>query len=147
LYNTLFNAPTAHPESREGQNLPEVLDAASISDATATLRAHCNNGETAANGEPDFAGLRIGDYLDGLDLPAIPAENGGTPGRAWNDAYRNNRIVIAGFTRRWAVTPFVIYTYYALCAAGPPVYTGISAIEIRGSVIEIPPPKTGNRVP
>ena len=61
------------------------------------LKARSNNGGSAANGEPDFAGLQIRDYLDGLDLSAIPAENGGTAGQGWNDTHKNNRIVIAGF--------------------------------------------------
>jgi hypothetical protein len=38
-----------------------------------------------------------GDYIDGLDLSAIPAENSGTAGQAWNDTYKNNRIVVSGF--------------------------------------------------
>jgi hypothetical protein len=51
----------------------------------------------ATNGRPDFAGLQIGNYIDGPGLSAIPAENGGTAGQAWNDACKNNRIVISGF--------------------------------------------------
>jgi hypothetical protein len=39
----------------------------------------------------------IGDYLDGIDLSAIPAENGGGAGQAWNNTYKNNRIVLSGF--------------------------------------------------
>jgi hypothetical protein len=38
-----------------------------------------------------------GDYIDGIDLSAIPAENGGTAGQAWNNTYKNNRIVLSGF--------------------------------------------------
>jgi hypothetical protein len=52
----------------------------------AALRTLCNG-----TGVPDFSKLRIGDYLDGIDLSAIPAENGGTVGQAWNDMYKNNR--------------------------------------------------------
>jgi hypothetical protein len=58
----------------------------------AALRVRCNG-----TGTPDFSGLQIGDYLDGIDLSAIPAENGGTAGQAWNDTYKNNRIVLSGF--------------------------------------------------
>jgi hypothetical protein len=39
----------------------------------------------------------IGDYLDGLNLSAIHAENEDTVGQAWNAAYKNNRIVLSGF--------------------------------------------------
>jgi hypothetical protein len=91
------DAPNGWGAYQTGRNLLEVLDAATIPDAMAILQARCNNGESAANGEPDFAGLQIGDYIDGLDLPAIPAENGGTAGQTWNDTYKNNRIVISGF--------------------------------------------------
>jgi hypothetical protein len=38
-----------------------------------------------------------GDYIDGIDLSAIPAENGGTAGQAWNNTYKNNRIILSGF--------------------------------------------------
>jgi hypothetical protein len=56
----------------------------------AALRTLCNG-----TGTPDFSKLQIGDYLDGIDLAAIPAENGGTEGQAWNDTYKNNRITIS----------------------------------------------------
>jgi hypothetical protein len=39
----------------------------------------------------------VGDYLDGVDLSAIPAENGGTAGQVWNGTYKNNQIVLSGF--------------------------------------------------
>jgi hypothetical protein len=58
----------------------------------AALRALCNG-----TGTPDFSKLQTGDYLDGIDLSAIPAENGGTAGQAWNNTYKNNRIVISAF--------------------------------------------------
>jgi hypothetical protein len=48
-------------------------------------------------GKPDYSGLRYGDYIDGIDMSAIPAENGGTAGQVWNDMYKNNRIVISAF--------------------------------------------------
>ena len=82
---------------QEGRNLFEVLGAETPAEAFALLCERCNNGASAANGEPDFSGLQIGDYIDGIDLSAIPAENGGTAGQVWNDTYKNNRIVIAGF--------------------------------------------------
>jgi hypothetical protein len=75
-----------------GRNLLKVLGVSSIAGAMAALRTRCNG-----TGIPDFTGLMIGDYLDGIDLSAIPAENGGTAGQAWNDTYKNNRIVISAF--------------------------------------------------
>jgi hypothetical protein len=77
---------------RTGRDLKEVLGVSSIPDAMAALRARCNG-----TGTPDFSGLQIGDYLDGIDLSAIPAENGGTAGQAWNDTYKNNRITLSAF--------------------------------------------------
>jgi hypothetical protein len=58
----------------------------------AALRVRCNG-----TGTPNFLGLMIGDYLDGINLSAIPAENGGTAGQAWSVTYKNNRIVISAF--------------------------------------------------
>jgi hypothetical protein len=75
-----------------GRNLMEVLGVSTIPAAMAALRIRCNG-----TGTPDFSGLQIGDYLDGLDLSAIPAENGGTAGQAWNGTYNNNRIVLSAF--------------------------------------------------
>jgi hypothetical protein len=64
----------------------------------AEIRRRCNNnGEIDDTGIPDFTGIMIGDYIDGLDLSDIPAENSGTAGQAWNDTYKNNRIEVAGF--------------------------------------------------
>jgi hypothetical protein len=63
-----------------------------ISGAMAALRERCNG-----TGEPDFSGLQIGDYLDGLDLSAIPAERDGTAGQVWSDGYKNNRITLSAF--------------------------------------------------
>ncbi|MDR0376673.1 MAG: hypothetical protein LBH70_02660, partial [Spirochaetaceae bacterium] len=41
------------------------------------IRRCCNNnGEIDNTGIPDFTGLMVGDYLDGIDLSAIPAGNG-----------------------------------------------------------------------
>jgi hypothetical protein len=75
-----------------GRNLLDVLGVGSIQAAMDALSVRCNG-----TGTPNFLGLMIGDYLDGIDLSAIPAENGGTPGQAWNASYRNNRIVLSGF--------------------------------------------------
>jgi hypothetical protein len=90
----LSNLLSAHADMVDGmgRNLLSVLGVGSIQAAMAALRVRCNN-----EGAPNFHGLMIGDYLDGIDLSAIPAENGGTAGQAWNDIYKNNRIVLSGF--------------------------------------------------
>jgi hypothetical protein len=77
---------------REGRDLKAVPGVSTIPDAFAALRERCNG-----TGTPDFSGLQIGDYLDGIDLSAIPAGNGGTAGRAWNDTYKNNRLTLSAF--------------------------------------------------
>jgi hypothetical protein len=76
----------------KGRDLLTVLGVSTIAQAMAALRTLCNG-----TGTPDFSKLMVGDYLDGLDLSAIPAENGGTAGQAWNATYKNNRIAIAAF--------------------------------------------------
>jgi hypothetical protein len=76
----------------KGCNLLTVLGVTTIAQAMAALRVLCNG-----TGTPDFSKIQIGDYLDGIDLSGIPAENGGTAGQVWNDTYKNNRIVIAAF--------------------------------------------------
>jgi hypothetical protein len=75
-----------------GRNLMDVLGVSTIPDVMAALHARCNG-----SGLPNFLGLMVGDYLDGIDLSAIPAENGGTPGQPWYDGYKNNRVVISAF--------------------------------------------------
>ena len=47
-------------------------------------------------GVKSYQGLMLGDHLDGIDLSGIAAPNGGTAPAAWNNTYKNNRIVIAG---------------------------------------------------
>jgi hypothetical protein len=91
------STPDGWGQYQEGRNLLEVLGAATPAEAMAILHERCNNGVSAANGEPDFSGLQIGDYIDGIDLSAIPAENGGDAGQVWDDTYKNNRIAISGF--------------------------------------------------
>lgn len=89
-----FNTLNSHADTVDGQgrNLLTVLGVSTIADAMAALAIFCNG-----TGIPDFSKLRIGDYLDGIDLSAIPAENGGDAGQAWNSQYLNNRIIISGF--------------------------------------------------
>jgi hypothetical protein len=89
----LSDTLTSHSDMAEtGRNLLTVLGVQSIQAAMDALSARCNG-----TGTPNFRGLMIGDYLDGKDLSAIPAENGGTAGQSWNSAYLNNRIVLSGF--------------------------------------------------
>jgi hypothetical protein len=91
---TLFDTLNSHADMVDsaGRNLLDVLGVGTIQQAMAALRDRCNG-----TGIPNFRGLMIGDYMDGIDLSAIPAENGGTAGQAWNNTYKNNRIVISAF--------------------------------------------------
>ena len=80
--------------NRYNRNAPTVAEKQALGLA---LKQAGNNTATAAAGTPYYSGLMIGDYIDGLDLSVIPAENGGTAGQAWNDTYKNNRIVLSAF--------------------------------------------------
>jgi hypothetical protein len=88
-----FNSATARiSRFMPDRDLMTVLGVSSINDAMAALQTRCNG-----TGTPDFSGLQIGDYLEGIDLSAIPAETGGTAGQPWNTSYKNNRIVLSAF--------------------------------------------------
>jgi hypothetical protein len=64
----------------------------------AEIRRCCNNnGEINDTGVPDFSGIEIGDYIDGISLDGIAAPIGGDATQAWNDTYKNNRITVSGF--------------------------------------------------
>jgi hypothetical protein len=39
----------------------------------------------------------ISDYIDGIDLSGLTPTTGGTAPQAWNNTYKNNRIIVAGF--------------------------------------------------
>ena len=80
--------------NRYDRNAPTVAEMQALGLA---LKQAGNNTATAAAGTPYYSGLMIGDYIDGLDLSSIPAENSGTAGQAWNDTYKNNRIVLSAF--------------------------------------------------
>jgi hypothetical protein len=91
---------TSHADMIEGygRDLLTVLGVQTIPAAMAEIRRRCNNnGEIDGTGIPDFRGIRIGDYIDGLDLSAIGAPTGGTAPQAWNNTYKNNRILVSGF--------------------------------------------------
>ncbi|MDR1230175.1 MAG: DUF6273 domain-containing protein [Spirochaetaceae bacterium] len=87
-----------------GRDLRIVFGIASTSPAVyiplimAELRRRCNNnGEIDNTGVPDFTGIEIGDYIDGLDLSGVAAAPSGNAPQAWNNTYKNNRIVVSGF--------------------------------------------------
>ena len=81
-----------------GRNLLEVLGVSTIPEAMAEIRRRCNNNAEIDNtGIPDFGGLAVGDYLDGIDFSGTAAPTSGTAPQAWNNTYKNNRIEIAGF--------------------------------------------------
>jgi hypothetical protein len=70
---------------------------AAMQEAMGDIRELSNHAASGPDPAPDYKYFDIGDYLDGLDLSAIPAENGGTAGQSWNDTYKNNRITLAAF--------------------------------------------------
>jgi hypothetical protein len=75
---------------QEGPNFFDILNVSSAADAIGEI--HERNGSNAAD---KYAGFKFGAYIDGIDLSGIPAENEGTAGQPWNDAYKNNRIVLS----------------------------------------------------
>ncbi|MDR0909370.1 MAG: DUF6273 domain-containing protein [Spirochaetaceae bacterium] len=82
----------------KGRNLLTVLGVSNITQAMAELRRRCNNnGEIDSSKIPDFRGIREGDYLDLIDLSGIAASVCNGAGQAWNNTYKNNRIIIVGF--------------------------------------------------
>jgi hypothetical protein len=92
------NAATYSDTVDNGRNLLTVLGVNTIPEAMAEIRRRCNNnGEIDSTEVPDFSGILIGDYIDGLDLSGISAPTNGTATQAWNDTYKNNRIVVSGF--------------------------------------------------
>jgi hypothetical protein len=81
-----------------GRNLMTVLGKQTIIDTMAEIVKLSNNtGQLDNTGIPNYSAMRVGDYIDGIDLSGIAAENSGSAGQAWSDGYKNNRIVIAGF--------------------------------------------------
>jgi hypothetical protein len=81
-----------------GEMTTQSLRDEAIAETMHKLRRRLNNsGEIDGSGAPDPRGLLIGDYLDGIDLSGCAAPTGGTAPQAWNDTYKNNRIVIGGF--------------------------------------------------
>ena len=107
------NAVSSHDSMAEGmgRDLMEVelghgigeMTTQSLRDeaiAETTYKLHCrlnNDGQIDGSGIPDPRGLLIGDWLDGIDLSGCAAPTNGTAPQAWNDTYKNNRIVVSGF--------------------------------------------------
>ena len=69
-----------------GRNLYNVLGVSTLADLITALHERCATGE-----DGDYTGIQIGDYIDGLNL------EGGTINVAWNETYKNTRIVVSGF--------------------------------------------------
>ena len=81
-----------------GRNLFQVLNTDTITQTMNEIRRRCNNnGEIDASGIPDFSGIMLGDYIDGLDLSGIVAPVSGQAPAAWSDVYKNNRLIVSGF--------------------------------------------------
>ncbi|MDR2510099.1 MAG: DUF6273 domain-containing protein [Spirochaetaceae bacterium] len=85
------DSPYGYGTAREGRNILEVLRVETVAEAMSVIQANLNNGASAANGEPDFSGLQIGDYIDGINLVS------GAVNILWNETYKNTRIVVSGF--------------------------------------------------
>jgi hypothetical protein len=74
----------------------QIIQAA-IREAMGDIRELSNHAASGPDPAPDYKYFDFGDYLDEIDLSAIPAENGGTTGQVWSDVYKNNRIVLSAF--------------------------------------------------
>jgi hypothetical protein len=81
-----------------GDMTTQALISEAIAEVMFELRRRANNNnEIDGSGIPDFRRLLIGDYLDGIDLSGVSAAPGGTAPQAWNDTYKNNRLILSGF--------------------------------------------------
>jgi hypothetical protein len=87
--NKQFQIITSHGESREGRHLFDVLHIGSAPELALKLEERADG----ASKKPNFSGLLIGDYADGIDLIS------GSLNVPWNDTYKNNRIVLSGFNQ------------------------------------------------
>jgi hypothetical protein len=99
LAEILYSADRVTPDGfglyGEGPNFFDILKVSTVADAFGEI--HERNISAAAD---RYAGFQLGAYIDGIDLSAIPAENGGTAGQPWNDTYKNNRVMLS------AVNPY-----------------------------------------
>jgi len=108
-----------------GEMTTQSLRNEAIAETMSKLRRRLNNsGEIDGSGVPDPRGLLIGDWLDGLDLSGCAAPTNGTAPQAWNDTYKNNRIVVSGFnTYKGAGSPendknHILFTFRNVVATG-----------------------------
>jgi hypothetical protein len=85
----LFNVITSHGDSREGRNLFDVLKVGSAPELALKLEERADG----ISKKPNFSGLLLGDYVDGIDLVS------GSLNVPWNNTYKNNRIVLSGFNQ------------------------------------------------
>jgi len=84
-----FYIITSHGDSREGRNLFDVLHVGSAPELALKLEERADG----ISKNPNFSGLLIGDYVDGIDLIS------GSLNVSWNNTYKNNRIVLSGFNQ------------------------------------------------
>ena len=87
----------------EGRDLRLVLGIESTNPAVyipqimGEIRRRCNNYNEINNTKiPSFEGIKIGDYIDGLNLGNIVTAPDGTAPSVWNSSYKNNRIIVGG---------------------------------------------------
>ena len=85
----LFNIITHHGDSREGRNMFDVLHVGSAPELALKLEERADG----ISNNPNFSGLLIGDYVDGIDLIS------GSLNVPWNNTYKNTRIVLSGFNQ------------------------------------------------
>jgi hypothetical protein len=84
LAGLISSLPQAHKViQRDAQGRAKVAASAALDDIARLQEIIDSVKRITPNGvgTPDFSGLQIGDYLDGIDLSAIPAENRGPAGR------------------------------------------------------------------
>jgi hypothetical protein len=90
----LMEVILGHPFS--DMTTPELIEEA-VAEVMHAIHELSNNDTNGALGAPEYRGLLIGDYLDGLDLSGATAAPGGNSPQAWSNTYKNNRIVLSGF--------------------------------------------------
>ena len=103
IANFISSTPDGFGLYSEGRDLRLVFGITSTDPAVyiplimAELRRRCNNnGEINNTKVPYFYDIEIGDYIDGMNLSGINGTTGQVP-VAWNNTYKNNRIIVMGF--------------------------------------------------
>ena len=106
-FNT-FNAPMVEGLGRDlmkvftGHGIEEMttqsLRKEAVEETMAAIEIlHNNIGQFDGSGIAQYQKVNIADFLDGMDLDGIAPTAGGSAPEQWNNTYKNNRIVIAGF--------------------------------------------------